>query len=158
MLRYLLFEKFCGFSSNTRTTAQQSDLHWTLDVLHQARNKICAVEIGREFRAIGCFAGNIDANTIRQNQEIFQRGHVGWVFMCNIGIVGIEPALLHEFTALDPFFKIGERTVPVETYNLDAENISIFEFCGCTIRHVSLLFLSRPEVSLSLGRSRCPCL
>ncbi|MCY1313959.1 hypothetical protein D9M70_645360 [compost metagenome] len=99
-------------------------------MFHQARDEIRTVQIGREFLAIGNFAGDIDANTIRQNQEIFQSSHIGRIFMGYIGIVGIKPALLHEFAIFDPLFEIGERTVPVETDNLDAENISIFEFFG----------------------------
>ncbi len=70
-------------------------------MVQQARNEVRSVEIGREFAAIGNLAGNIDAHTVGQDQEILQCSVIGRVGIRNVGIIGVEPALFHEPAFID---------------------------------------------------------
>src|SRR5690606_27118105 len=96
MVRYLLHEELRGIGGDARTSTEKCNLQRAFHMLQKARNEVCPVEIGGELAAIGDLAGNIDAYTVGQDQEILQCSAVSWVSIRNVGIVGIEPALFHE--------------------------------------------------------------
>src|SRR5690606_4344557 len=89
------------------------------------RNEIRPVEIGREFTAIGDLAGNIDAHPVWQDQKILQRGAVIRVLIRNVGIVGVEPALLHEPAFIGAVPEEGEGAVPIKAGVLHAEDMPV---------------------------------
>ena len=133
MLRRAGAKSLGSLFGNARPPADQPDAQGPLDMAKKARHEIRSIEIGGEFLPIGDLACDIDADTIGQHEKTLQGLPIGRIRMGNIGAMGVEPRHALELSVFERVVEKVERFVPVETGDLDAENIA--GVSGVLLRH-----------------------